>query len=82
MCIETTFDGTRYYRIESSRRDIFRTQLNIYPLGKITSQGPPDDDDVPKKHPDVLRTSPYGPICNTKEASAEEHPWDVLRTSI
>ena len=82
MCIETTFDGTRYYRIESSRRDIFRAQLNIYPLGKITSQGPPEDDDVPKKCPDVLRTSPYGPICNTKEASAEERPWDVLRTSI
>ena len=44
----------------------WQTQLNIYPLSKITSQGPPDDDNVPKKRPDVLRTSPYGPICNTK----------------
>ena len=34
------------------------------PLGKITCPGRPED--VPKKHPDVLRTSLYGPICNTK----------------
>ena len=81
MCAETTFDGTRYYRIESSGRGIFSTQLNVYPLGKITSQGPPDDNDVPKKRPEVLRTSPYGPICNTMEASAVVRPWVVLRTS-
>ena len=62
MSIETTFGGTRYYCIESRGR----TQLNICPLSKIASQGHADDDDVPKKRPDVLRTSPYGPICNTK----------------
>ena len=33
-------------------------------LGKITSSGRPED--VPEKRPDVLRTSPYGPICNAK----------------
>ena len=35
-----------------------------YPLGKITSRQRPED--VPEKCPDVLRTSPYGPICNAK----------------
>ena len=64
MCIETAIGRTRYYRIESGGRGIFRTQLNIYPLGKITSQGRPDD--VPKKRPDIHRTYPYGPLCNTK----------------
>ena len=34
------------------------------PVGKITSRGRPED--VPKKRPDVLRTSPYGPICKAK----------------
>ena len=82
MCIETTFGGTRYYRIESSGRDIFTIQLNIYPLGKITSQGPPDDDGIPKKRPDVLRTSPYGPIVTPRDASAAGRRWDVLRMSI
>ena len=43
---------------------ILFTLLKIFPLGKITSRGGPED--VPKKHPDVIRTSPYGPICNTK----------------
>ena len=33
-------------------------------LGKITSPRRPED--VPKKRTDVLRTSPYGPICNAK----------------
>ena len=37
--------------------------MNI-PLGKITSPRSPEN--VPKKHPDVLKTSPYGPICNAK----------------
>ena len=78
MCIETTFGGTRYYCIESSGR----TQFNICPLSKIASQGHADDDNVPKKRPDILRTSPYGPICNTKNASVSGRPWDVLRTSI
>ena len=64
MCIKITIGGTRYYRIESGGRGIFIIQLNIYPLGKITSQGRPDD--VPEKPLDVLRTSPYGPVCNTK----------------
>ena len=35
-----------------------------FPLGKITSQGRPED--VPEKRIDVLRTFPYGPICNAK----------------
>ena len=35
-----------------------------FPLGEIISRGRPKD--VPKKGPDVLRTSPYGPICNAK----------------
>ena len=43
---------------------ILFTLLKIFPLGKITSRGRPED--VPKKHPDVIRTSPYGPICHTK----------------
>ena len=35
-----------------------------FPLDKITSRRRPED--VPEKGPDVLRTSPYGPIYNTK----------------
>ena len=65
MCIKTTIGGTSYYRIESGGRGIFR----IYPLSKITSQGRPDD--VPKKRPSVLRTSPYGPICNSLGCTQE-----------
>ena len=34
------------------------------PLGKITSRGRPED--IPEKRSDVLRTSPYRPICNAK----------------
>ena len=34
------------------------------PLAKITSRG--RSEDVPEKRPDVLRTSPYSPICNAK----------------
>ena len=35
-----------------------------YPLGKVTSRGRPED--VLEKRPDVLSTSPYGPICKAK----------------
>ena len=35
-----------------------------FPLGKIASRGRPED--VHKKRPDVLRMSPYGPICSAK----------------
>ena len=38
--------------------------LTCFPLGKITSRWRPED--FPKKRPDVLRMSPYGPIYNTK----------------
>ena len=38
--------------------------ISITPLGKITSRRRPGD--VPEKRPDVLRTSPCGPICNAK----------------
>ena len=38
---------------------------------------------VLEKRPDVLRTSPYGPICNAKgDASAAGLPWDVIRQTI
>ena len=37
---------------------------SAHPLGKFTSQRLPED--VPEKHRDVLRTSPYTPLCNTK----------------
>ena len=43
---------------------IYLQFLTKNPLGKITSRGRPED--VPKKNPDVLRTSPYGPICKAK----------------
>ena len=35
-----------------------------FPLGEITSRGQPED--IPKKTPEFVRTSPYGPICNAK----------------
>ena len=41
-----------------------------HPLGKITSRGRPED--VPKKRPDILRTSPYGPMCNAKGRMCSE----------
>ena len=42
-----------------------KIRCNTYsPLGKITSQGRLED--VPEKRPDVLRTSPCGPISNSK----------------
>lgn len=37
---------------------------SAHPLGKSTSQRLPEDD--PEKYRDVLRTSPYSPLCNTK----------------
>ena len=36
----------------------------LNPLTKVTFRGRPRD--VPKKRPDVLRMSPYGPLCNVK----------------
>ena len=45
-------------------RSVMSQVQSTFPLGKITSRGCPED--VPKKRPDVLRTSPYGPICNAK----------------
>ena len=41
-----------------------RNQTWLNPLGKVTSWGRPEN--VFKKRPDVLRTSPYGSACNAK----------------
>ena len=35
---------------------------SVNPRGKTAFQGRPEE--IPKKRPDVLRTSLYGPICN------------------
>ena len=43
---------------------LFRHIQHPFPLGKITPWGRPKG--VLEKRPDVLRTSLYGPICNSK----------------
>ena len=54
----------------------WETQLNIYPLSKITSQGPPENVLTSSERPHmVLYVTP-------RESSAAGPPWDVLRTSI
>ena len=42
----------------------FPLVCGFFPFRKIKSWGYPDE--VPKKRPDVLRMSSYGPICNAK----------------
>ena len=52
------------YLLKSTRIIAKTACQTLYPLGKITSRGRPED--VPKKRPNVLRTSSYGPIRNAK----------------
>ena len=47
------------------------------PLNKITSHRRLED--VPKRRPDVLRTSPYDPICNAKGCLGTHPQRSVLR---
>lgn len=57
-----------YYNIpmlESHQKYLnFNYNNELYPLGKTTSQKCPED--LPKRHLELLRRSPYGSICNTK----------------